>query len=417
MRGSVEAPKFSLLSVFLPINMALGASQPLIPLFVVKIGGSIADVGLVASAYSLSAIFASRFWGSVSDRAGKRRPFIILGFTSTSIILFSFFFVSVVWQLILLNAIMGFLTTAYIPSASMLIIENNPRREWASRISLYNFFTGLGFSMGIMVGALWLSFESLRTLFVALATISAVGVVMSTYMIKEPLVTIERHAISVITSEIVDNIRYFPTLMVNLPGLFNIYNWSKMIRSRLLRDLPYFYLSSAILFTAFGMFFTPLPTYYRSIGVSNSNVFLLLLIHGLTLTFASILVRRLSRKSEKLLLRSGLLVRIVAFLAFAVASATGFFAGRDWSIAIIMVLTGISWSFYWVPSLTFLSKIADQNRLGEAQGTLNAMIGLGNVLGSLFSGYLVTIMNYQLNFFSSVIMMIIGFGLIADLLS
>jgi MFS family permease len=135
------------------------------------------------------------------------------------------------------------------------------------------------------------------------------------------------------------------------------------------------------------------------------------------LTFASILVRRLSRKSEKLLLRSGLLIRIVAFLAFAVASATGFFAGRDWSIAIIMVLTGISWSFYWVPSLTFLSKIADQNRLGEAQGTLNAMIGLGNVLGSLFSGYLVTIMNYQLNFVSSVIMMIIGFGLIADLLS
>ncbi|MCJ7760497.1 hypothetical protein MUP59_05070, partial [Candidatus Bathyarchaeota archaeon] len=62
-------------------------------------------------------------------------------------------------------------------------------------------------------------------------------------------------------------------------------------------------------------------------------------------------------------------------------------------------------------------KIADQNRLGEAQGTLNAMIGLGNVLGSLFSGYLVTIMNYQLNFISSVIMMIIGFGLIVDLLS
>jgi len=45
------------------------------------------------------------------------------------------------------------------------------------------------------------------------------------------------------------------------------------------------------------------------------------------------------------------------------------------------------------------------------------MIGLGNVLGSLFSGYLVTIMNYQLNFVSSVIMMIIGFGLIADVLS
>jgi MFS family permease len=312
---------------------------------------------------------------------------------------------------------MGFLTTAYIPSASMLIIENNPRREWASRISLYNFFTGLGFSLGMMVGAFWLSFESLRTLFLALATISVVGVVMSTYMIKEPLVTIERHAISVITSEIVDHIRYFPTLMVNLPELFNISNWSKMIRSRLLRDLPYFYLSSAILFTAFSMFFTPLPTYYRSIGASNSNVFLLLLIHGFTLTFASILVRRLSRKSEKLLLRSGLLIRIVAFLAFAVASATGFFVGRDWSIAVIMVLTGISWPFYWVPSLTFLSKIADQNRLGEAQGTLNSMIGLGNVLGSLFSGYLVTIMNYQLNFVSSVIMMIIGFGLIADLLS
>ncbi|MEM2897460.1 MAG: MFS transporter, partial [Candidatus Bathyarchaeia archaeon] len=252
-QGSVVAAnkKISFMGVFIPVNVALGATQPLLPLLVLQVGGNVADVGLISSAYSLLSVFSSRFWGSVSDRVGKRKPFIVLGFASTGFILTLFSFASKVWQLILLNALMGFLTTAYIPSASMLIIEGSSKKEWTSRLSVYNLFNGVGWSLGLAVGALWLTFGSLKTLLWVLALFSIAGAVMSTHVIKEPFITIERYAITSFALEIVDHIRYIPTLMFNLPRLFNPFRWSKMIKLALVRDLPLFYSSTIVFFTAF----------------------------------------------------------------------------------------------------------------------------------------------------------------------
>jgi len=64
----------------IPQKLSSGLTFTLLPLFVVQVaGGTVADVGQVASLTALASVPASVLWGSLSDWLG-RRPFLLLGF-------------------------------------------------------------------------------------------------------------------------------------------------------------------------------------------------------------------------------------------------------------------------------------------------------------------------------------------------
>jgi MFS family permease len=64
---------------FIPHKLGGGLTATLLPLFVVQVaGGSVADVGWVTSLTALAGVPASIFWGNLSDRPGRRRPFLLL---------------------------------------------------------------------------------------------------------------------------------------------------------------------------------------------------------------------------------------------------------------------------------------------------------------------------------------------------
>ena len=199
--------------------------------------------------------------------------------------------------------------------------------------------------------------------------------------------------------------RYVPTLVFGLPELLDFSKWRRLFRI----VLPHFYLSAAVILTAASMFFTPLPTYFQSIQLSESMIYLLFIVHNLTATVTFIFDRMISsRANEQRLVYLALLVRFVAFFSFSIASIMGAFVGRGWIISIFLVFTGASWALFWAPLSSYLSKIADQHRLGEAQGALNASVAVGSILGSLTSGYLIVISSYQLNFLISSLVVLAG---------
>ncbi|MEM3571652.1 MAG: MFS transporter, partial [Candidatus Bathyarchaeia archaeon] len=215
---SLLKPK-SWFETFIPINAALGGIQPILPLYVVAIGGSLADVGIVLFAYNLVAVFSSIIWGKLSDSLGIRKKIILIGLSFSSLTFCLIAYCSKVYQLIILNAILGFFLTAYIPVVSMLIIELYPRREWEERISLYNMFCGIGWMLGSLIGAVWLVFLNLRSFFIACAILSLTSLIIALKKVKDPYFIIERHYGPLIPNKISEMIAFIPHLIFHIPKL------------------------------------------------------------------------------------------------------------------------------------------------------------------------------------------------------
>ena len=58
--------------------------------------------------------------------------------------------------------------------------------------------------------------------------------------------------------------------------------------------------------------------------------------------------------------------------------------------------------------MSLLSKRVNSTHIGEAQGNLNSIVGLGTILGALLSGYIVSLFGFTGNFFITSLIMVIG---------
>ena len=118
-------------------DMAFGLLSVFLPLYVLSIGGSLLDVGLLTSLSILASVPADLFWGRVSDRVRRYKPFIALSFLFLAIMLYALSFVRDVKLLIALYAVMGVLHSAHESPKNILLAEMFSHEEWggASRRS------------------------------------------------------------------------------------------------------------------------------------------------------------------------------------------------------------------------------------------------------------------------------------------
>ena len=77
----------------LPINAGTQAFSTMSPLYILHLGGSVLDVGLIATLYNFILIPASIFWGSMTDRLARRRLFFVIASTGTMVVFLVMFLV------------------------------------------------------------------------------------------------------------------------------------------------------------------------------------------------------------------------------------------------------------------------------------------------------------------------------------
>jgi len=405
----------SWLSAFIPVNAALGATQPLVPLYVASLGGNVAHVGLVTSAYNLTSVPSSIFWGKLSDELSRRKIFIIFGFISAGLIFLMFTLASNVVHLVFFNAFLGLFLTAYIPVASMMIVEVFPKRKLNRYIGLYNQYAGFGWSLGIIAGTIWLSYYDIRMFFIVCSSLCFIGALLGVWLIKDPEIMLERRqAFDYSASRIVETFRYLPTTLFQIPRLFELQRLRRLMLSSLTRSLPLYYASMFCFFTAFNMFFVPLPIFYTNIGIPGNQIFLLFLAASLTSTFFHPRVGRWSERiRERRLINMAATVRITIFILVGVfGPLVGTIAEKTSIFATCMAVLGLTWALFWVSSSSILPKLSDPTKLGQAQGMLNAVIGVAVVIGSLIGGIASYSLSYTVDFLLAALMTILGLGIL-----
>lgn len=142
----------------IPYSAGVGATSPLNALFVTEVlGGNVTAVGTLAAITSLAAVPASGIWGALTDRMGRRGPFVVIGLLGFGLPVLLTGFSQTLFVAYALNFIMGFVSLAISPASSALITEVNPRQKWGEAFASFNWIAGLGATLGLVVGAIWMA--------------------------------------------------------------------------------------------------------------------------------------------------------------------------------------------------------------------------------------------------------------------
>ncbi len=137
------------LTVFIDL-LGFGLVIPILPTYAVELGASAFEVGLVMAVYALMNFIFSPFWGTVSDRVG-RRPVIAWTVLITAGAFLMLAFAKTLFLLFLARMLAG-IGSANIAASQAYITDVTPVDQRAKSLGLIGAAFGLGFIFGPPIG-------------------------------------------------------------------------------------------------------------------------------------------------------------------------------------------------------------------------------------------------------------------------
>ncbi|WP_297520657.1 MFS transporter [Thermococcus sp.] len=360
---------------FVPFKVATGGSSVLVSLYLLELGGSASTVGLTFALASLASMLGALFWGRLSDRTLRRKPFILLGFASVPVFLALMAFVKTPGQLIALNTVYAFFLASTLSVPIALVLRSVRKHSWDYGIGKFNEVSGWGWVLGLVLGFFLSRFLTIPQLLLTFAAISVPSIFMGKAMVREAPVYINRRSIAAFGNYVVEKARYFPSFILHT-------NFS------LPRELRWFYLAFFLFWVSAGLYFPQMPVLLTERGFGREMVYLALIansaVAALNYTRVSMNMgeNKGSTLGKGLLLRAGAVVTVMmglfvspVLLPLALAS---------------YALAGYSWTFIGISSTAIVSEKAGEKEKGSAMGTYNVISSAGYITGSALSGALIS---------------------------
>jgi MFS family permease len=175
----------SLLIVLLPLYIAEQPSTLLnIPVE--------AQVGLVVSLYGFLFAFSQPLMGWATDRAGRRKPFIMAGLTVMMMATLGFIFAHQYIWIVILRCLQGLGVAMIIPSVLALIAGVTEKRTRGNAMGVYSTFRMVGFAMGPLLGGLLHVYFGFNAAFLVGAGFLVVAILLVHFTVKEAPAAVEK---------------------------------------------------------------------------------------------------------------------------------------------------------------------------------------------------------------------------------
>jgi len=176
------------LKLFLAVNsffvFAIGMFWPIYAIYVQQIGGDILEAGAASAIFMIVSGVGILFMGKVQDKIERDKPVIIVGYSLMSISFLSYFFVSNITQLFLVQVLLGIssviVTPAYDSFYTKYLEKGKFASQWGAWEASWHIVTGIA----ALVGAFLAKMFNFRALFMAMFLISLIGLAMS-ILLKE----------------------------------------------------------------------------------------------------------------------------------------------------------------------------------------------------------------------------------------
>ncbi|MBX7148978.1 MFS transporter [bacterium] len=353
--------KKPLLTIFLVVFIDLlgfGLVIPILPYYAKTFGASAMTVGLLMASYSGMQLLFSPFWGSLSDRIGRKPVLLtsIAGLGVAMVILASA--QSLAWFFV--ARLLGGFFGANIAAASAYIADITPPEERTKGMGLIGAAFGMGFLLGPALGGILSQWGYNKAPLLA-ACLSGVNLLFAIFTLKEPNLTAQerqahrnRFSLDIITK----------TLGRPQTGLVIVIFFLVT-------------LGMAQLETSFALF---------ALAKFNLDAFHAGLILAL-MGFMSALIQgggigKLSKKlGETKLITAGSLIMTSGLLAATLAGIVPLFV-------VAICIFGIGYAVSNPSLYGLVSKNAPQGMQGATMGVYQSAGSLGRILGPLFAGFL-----------------------------
>ena len=351
--------------------MAFGLLSVFLPLYVISVGGSLIDVGLMTAIGLLLAIPSSFFWGYICDKVRRYKIFILISFLAMALLLYLFTFSSGIGWLIIVYAAISIFQVAYEPPKNVLIAETYSYEEWKERFALFEGLAQAGWLAGLVIGfltAFW-GFSASYTLIVC-SLLNLAAFATSLVFVRDPVLMIERGLVSIRRSV---DIAYRGAIFAS-----NAFN-GKVSNERLDGEsLPLFFAGLALFSLAANMLFTPLPIFLsRDLLLPTSVVFIIYMLNaggGVAGFFTAWMESK--RMEERSIIVKAVLIRGILALLLIVAAQLTIFS--FWITTAILVMMGFVYAFYLTSALPISMEIIPKGK----GGLFNALIGIGAASGA-----------------------------------
>jgi MFS family permease len=412
---------------YLPLAITDGIATPLIPLLALEhFGASAFAVTIIIGASAMSQVPFTILWGNLSDRVAHRKYFLVGSFLATGIAIILIALAHDLITYFWLNVAEGLASAASAPIGTMLLLETRHKRWWPQDIGLFGLISGIGTTVGLGLGFVWLFviggtgtiISAMTALLILAGALAIVSGVIAAAWIEEPVARVERRSVAELINlhrGVLERVRHYRSRVLNIVEL------TRSPVERLPRRELVFLAALGVMTVGFDVFYGPFPVFLaETLKFQNADVFIVYLAASAASTalffHSGKLVEWASPKLVFLQSLGGRALLMLLFLWGPVYMAFGIGSPLlvGW-ISVLNALLGVTWAFISTASTMFLIRLVGRTSRGRALGLYNAVAGAGGLFGTLLGGYMFVTYGWHTAYLVGAIAVVVGMAILAPI--
>ena len=405
---------------YLPLAISDGIAMPLIPLLALQhFGASAFAVTIIIAASAMSQVPFTILWGNLSDRIAHRKFFLVGSFLATGV---SIILIALAHDLLTyfwLNVVEGLASAASAPIGTMLLLETRHKRWWPTDIGFFGLISGLGTTVGLAAGFVWLfvigynqpAIRVMTGLLILAGVLALVSAGIAWAWIEEPAARVDRRSVADLVHlhrGVVERIRHFRSRILGLIDL------TRSGEERLPGREYLFLAALGVMSVGFDIFYGPFPVFlWQYAHFSDPGVFIVYLGSAAASTallfHSGVAVDNHSPKWVFLESLGGRVLLILLFLWGPVYVLFGLGTPEllAW-LTFLNAMLGVTWAFISTASTLFLVRMVARSARGRALGLYNAFAGAGSLLGTLLGGWMYATFGVHFAYTTAAVIVVIG---------
>ncbi len=386
-------------------SVAFGGASLLIPLYLVELGATPVQLGLLAATAAGVGAPGAIAFGRLANRVDHRRLLVLATLVGVAASMAAIPFLTSITAVIVANAVLWLLVSSVGPVLTMIVVDDAPESQWSERIGLVNAYQGYGWAGGLVLGTVWplvggrllAAAAVTRSLCWLLAACAGASALLAARTLPRPRpadhVTDERAArrigrllatsgrgVKGATFALSPTRLYWTTRGIDL----------RRLAARTDRTVAAYFVAGAFFFTGSAAFWAPLPLYLTELSFDSSLVFACYLASSLGSAACYGTAGRLSARYDVRYLQSGALaVRAVLFPSIVVVAGAGL-AVAVGTVGLLLAALGITWAGIAVVGTAIVTRLAPPSARGEVLGAYVALGAIGGALGGALGGWAAT---------------------------
>ncbi len=361
-------------------EMGFGLLSIFLPLYVVAIGGSLVDIGIMSAASLFLAIPFSFLWGYLCDKTRHYKRYVLLSFLASTVLLYVFTLTANVGLLIVLYVAMSILHIAHEAPKNVLIAELYSHEEWEKKFAFYEGLTEVGWLIGLLLGfaASTCGIGATNTLYLCSA-LNFIALIMSAILVADPTMIFERGLVSLEKSVDFTSRGVFLASKI-LDGIPS--------NEKLRRENVKAFCGGLILFSlATSILFTPMPIFVSGIvknaGLPESLIFAMFVLNsGGGVAGYFLAGSRSGQPTGKANVgRIAIFRFFLALVLIAIMQISFYNIGL---VTLLLVLFGFAYALFLVYALSLSMELIPAGKAG----LFNVLIGIGGACGSFVGPFI-----------------------------